>query len=332
MQKRRVLLISPVFHGYYKGIVAALEALGFEVLVHCYDEAKTPLSKLQNRWATEDSARGEGVRARYSKQSIDALNMAKPDAVLLVKADLLDASWWAALEASKLPYSLWIYDELSNTKFEVELLQSLNFVASYSRKDTALLKEAGVDAAFVPGGFDSFEPYQPNTSLKSTVSFIGARYAGREAVLTEISRQGVNVKAFGREWSRRPIDIARTGRLRGPVFDSGPDLSRQDSLSAMAGSLATLNHHGHHDGFNLRMFEACGVGAIQLLDRTDASAFYEPNAEVLIYENPSEILAHLERIKTDANWANSVKTQAKARTLAQHTLKHRMADLVLAWN
>ena len=48
------------------------------------------------------------------------------------------------------------------------------------------------------------------------VVFVGARYPGRESLLTDLTAAQVPVRAYGRDWSAHPLDRLRTWRLRRP--------------------------------------------------------------------------------------------------------------------
>lgn len=99
----------------------------------------------------------------------------------------------------------------------------------------------------------------------------------------------------------------------------------------MAGSEATLNIHGHQDGFTMRTFEACGVGALQLVDRADVDVHFEPGREVLVFTDGDELAEHAERVIREPVWARSIAEAGRRRALAEHTLVHRMREVEALW-
>ncbi|MEO0025085.1 MAG: hypothetical protein RL196_1526 [Actinomycetota bacterium] len=332
MNQKRVLLVSPIFHGYHLAVSRALESLGYEVCTHVYDEAKTLFARAQNRFAISGSETIKRVIAnRCSERAIDALRQLKPDLVLVIKGESLDSRWWEAVQSAGVPNILWIYDELKNSAVDLKLLGNLDAVACYNSVDTKYLNANGVNAEFVPAGFDSLQSFQINNLSRGKVSFIGARYSEREVLLSKLSSAGLDVVAFGREWSRHPYDVIRTGNFRAPTFATGRDLTRQQSYGMMQGSSATINNHGTHKGFNFRTFEAGGVGAIQLIDRADVSDFYEPDKEVLVYSSPQDIVAFAERLSGDEHFSREMRNAAQSRTLNEHTIKHRMVSMERLW-
>jgi spore maturation protein CgeB len=99
----------------------------------------------------------------------------------------------------------------------------------------------------------------------------------------------------------------------------------------MAGAAATLNIHGDQDGFTMRTFEASGVGALQLIDRSDVARHYEPGVEILPFSSVAEIVDLVGRAHRDPYWAARVRAAARDRTLAEHTFAHRARDLEEMW-
>ena len=120
----------------------------------------------------------------------------------------------------------------------------------------------------------------------------------------------------------RTLDWAR------PEVPAGPDVSRETAAHLQYDALVALNLHGDQDGFNIRTFETCGVGAIQMIDRRDVASLYEPGREVLVFDGAEELIALVERVRRDRDWAGAIRRAARARTLAEHTFAHRCTRLL----
>lgn len=331
MTRQRILLVSPGFHGYWSAIAAAFEALGAEVTTHRYDEHSTLARRAQNKLLHDlpEGLRWRAAEDQATRQTVEHLRSGNFDAVVVIKGDQLGAAWWDALQQTRLPSVLWLYDEIRRTRFTLEFLASVGPVASYSQHDVEALQTAGVQATHVPLGYDSLLGFSPVPS--SAVTLVGARYPNREALMAGIQSSGVPVRAYGREWSRRIWDVARTRRLRGAGVPAGGDLNRAAAYGVMAGSLATLNVHSNQDGFTMRTFEAAGVGALELIDRADVSAFYDVGSEVLVFDFADDIVEFARRAQVDAGWAASIRSAGHTRTLAEHTLIHRARSLEAIW-
>lgn len=331
----RLLVVSPAFHGYWHALEDAFARLGWEVATLRYDEhvrlsdklavkLRGELPRLVGR--REDAALAEAA----SRRARTAVHTFHPDRVLVVKGDLLTDTFWDALDRPRVPRTIWLYDELRRTRYTDAALGRADAVASYSRQDCAALAAAGHRVLHVPLGFDTTTAFVP--LHRGDVTFIGARYPQRAALLEHLHRAGVPVRAFGRDWSHHWFDRGRTWRLTAPEFGTGRDLSREETYGVMAGGPATLNIHGDQDGFTMRTFEASGVGAVQVVDRPDVAEFYDPDAEVAVFTSPEELVELARRAIADDRWGDRLRAAARARTLAEHTFVHRARALATQWD
>jgi spore maturation protein CgeB len=333
---RRVLLLSPAFHGYDAAIAEAFASRGHEVVVHRYDHLPDLTARvghhlrheLPKRLRLTDSRR---LRTTRTELAVASLARHRPDAVVVVKGDQFTDDFWQALDESALPRVLWLYDELRRTGHDLETLRRIGPIATYSKLDAAALRDAGIEATHLPLAYDHRRLPTPPAPSVDEVVFVGARYSSREATLVALAAAGVPVRAFGRDWSGHPVDRLRTWAPRRPAVPAGRDLDRLDAYRRMAESAATLNLHGDQDGFTMRTFEACGVGGVQLIDRTDVGDLYEPGVELAPYATPAELLDLCERARRDRSWASGLRSAGRRRTLAEHTFDHRVRTLESMW-
>lgn len=327
----RVLVVSPGFHGYASSLGRTLASLGHDARVHVYDSPRTPVGRLGMRQLhrAPESPLAQRARRDLTDRAMSALRLFRPDAVLVVRGDLLDERWWEALEAGRARRVTWMYDELRRMSYGPDLLGRIGAVATYSAHDAEDLKSRGVDAHHVPLGFDALEPVVPRPVRG--ISLIGARYPSREAVLRRLASADLDVVAFGRDWSRHPIDVIRTGAYASPGVPTRRELSRSQAYGAMRDSAATLNLHGDQDGFTMRTFEAPGVGAVEICDRPEVDGLYEVGSEVLAYSSEDELVELCRRVVRDPRWADGIRARGRARTLGEHTLAHRLRRLEQLW-
>ncbi|MBM6399136.1 CgeB family protein [Phycicoccus sonneratiae] len=329
----RVLVLSPVFHGYWRSLERALAGLGHDVTTVTYDEHRG-LGRLAAKLGHDLPERLGGSDARrravLGARARTAVTAHDPDVLLVVKGDAFDDGFWELVEARRQRRVLWLYDELRRTGHTDASLAAAGPVASYSPLDVEALTARGLPAAHVPLAHD---PDLPVGAPRPTddVVFVGARYPAREALLTGLAAREVPVRAYGRDWSGHPVDRLRTWRMGTPGVPAGRDLPRPDAYAAMAGARATLNVHGDQDGVTMRTFEACGVGAVQLVDRADVGRYYDPGAEVAVFDGVDEAAELAGRAATDRPWAEGLRRAGRARTLAEHTFTHRARALEALW-
>ncbi|PKW27082.1 CgeB family protein [Phycicoccus duodecadis] len=329
----RVLVLSPAFHGYWRSLERALAGRGHDVHTVAYDDyagARRVAAKLghdlpERLGAGDTRRRGMlGARARAAVVEHD------PDVVLVVKGDAFDDGFWDLMQTRRQRRALWLYDELRRTGHTDGSLAAAGPIASYSPLDVATLAARGLRAEHVPLAYDPGEPVTPLPRSPDVV-FVGARYPSRKTLLDHLAAAGVPVRAYGRDWSGHPVDRLRTWRVRTPALPAGRDLGRPDTYGVMAAATAALNIHADQDGFTMRTFEACGVGALQLVDRADVGRHYEPGVEVAVFADADEAVALAHRAAADPAWAEGLRRAGRARTLAEHTFAHRAAALEALW-
>lgn len=331
----RVLLVSPSFHGYYAAVSAALTARGHDVTTGLYDDHGGVIGRTWHQVRHQLPRRlGAGSLRRLTREetarAVAAVAQSRPEAVVVVKGDTLGEEFWDAVHG--LPRITWLYDEVRRTGWTIDRLSEVGPLATYSGLDDLDFEAADLNSRHLPLAYDHRLVPTPTGRRTADISFIGARYPAREHVLTALHDQGVPVRAHGRDWSSHPVDRLRTWRLSTPDVPAGRDIPRATAYDVMAASAATLNLHGDQDGFTMRTFEAAGVGAVELLDRTDVEGLYDPGTEVLTWSTPEELAELCRRVLTDSAWTDTIRTAARARTLAEHTFDHRVAVLEDSWD
>ena len=336
MTSRRVLLVSPAFHGYDAALGAAFTARGHEVVTHRYDHHPDLASRLHHHLRHELPGRlgvsqGRRLRAATTDAAIRALREARPDVVVVLKGDRFTPDFWQALDDSGLPRVLWLYDELRRTDHDVAQLADVGPIATYSSLDAIALRAQDIEATLLPLAYDHRCLPSPHTEWLDQVVFVGARYPNRETALVSLVAAGVPVQAYGRDWSGHPVDRLRTWAPRRPPVPGGRDLPRVDAYRRMAQAAAALNLHGDQDGFTMRTFEACGVGAVQLIDRVDLGGLYDPGVELAPFASLDELVELVGRARTDLTWSAGLREAGRRRTLAEHTFDHRAAILEQLW-
>lgn len=329
--------MSPAFHGYWTSIARALEDQGHECRVHVYDERAGLAATLRAKVADELPRRLGGsparrVREQATRAAVTAVHLHDPQLVLVVKGDTLGEAFWDCLQARRLPRVIWLYDEIRRTEYTIERLAGLSPVASYSRSDTDRLAGLGASSKHVPLAFDPQVAPGGRSAFTEDVVFVGARYPERETTLLALQARHVAVRAFGRDWSHHPVDRLRTWELGRPRVPAGRGLPREEAYRVMAAASSTLNMHADQDGFTMRTFEACGVGAVQLIDRTDVADLYEPGVELLAYSSLDELVDLCYRVRGDRRWAQRLRAAAQRRTAAEHTFAHRVKALGELWD
>lgn len=332
----KLLLISPAFHGYHDSIASGFQQLGYDLQVYCYDSFSTPGMKLRNKALLELPAQlgfsRKQARTEWDTQrAIQALRAARPQRVLLIKADTLGADFWTELRAMKVPVMLWLYDDLARHDHTMEFLREIGPVISYARQEAQLLADHGVDAHYLPNGYDP-ALVAPVNSVREEVVFVGSRYPNRVELMEYLHAQGVPVRTYGRQWSRHPADRLRTWEWARPQIPSHRDISLRQAYAVQAQAAAAINIHGLQAGLAMRTFEVPGNGGLQLVDRQDVAEFYEPGTEVLTFSSKEELAELCQRLITKPQWGAQIRAAGQRRSLAEHTFAHRARTAQEWWS
>ena len=335
MTRKRLLIVSPKFHSYWRSIEGAFRQLGYDAVTHRYDDAP-PAEKAFNKVRFEFVGRLRGDQMLVqspelvTQRAVQALRAHRPDVVLVIRGDDLTADFWQAIDESGAQRALWIYDEVRRMKYSPEQLVSLSSIATYSRHDEAWLRSRGIETVHVANAYDPTRPLPPSRPHRE-ISFVGARLPKREELLLGMAERGLPVRVYGRDWSSHVVDRLRTWRWATPRLANARDLPLEDAWGVMRDSLATVNIHGDQDGFTMRTFEAPGVGAVQLIDRPDVSEYFEPEREVLVFTDLDSLVEQAGRAVADPRGMAAVREQGAKRALAEHTFVHRARILESLW-
>jgi spore maturation protein CgeB len=336
MAHRKLLVISPSFHGYGNAAAHGFGAIGHDTEVFHYDEFATIPAKVRNKAQFEladrlrPSAAGQAMARWATERAAQKVRSTNATHVLVIRGDILQEEFWDALSRQSLPTVLWLYDELGHMRFERANLFRPRAIVSYSPPDVELLSSWGLPAHFVADAFDSFTTFKATPS--DSIVFVGARYPSRERVMTDLVAANIPVHAYGRDWSHHPFDRLRTWDLSRPDVPWSRDIDRRSAYAVMGGAIAALNIHEDQSGFTMRTFEIPGAGGLQFIDRTDIGSIYEPDSEVLVFTSREELIELCNRARMDRPWRDRIAEAGHRRTLAEHTFVHRARQIDPLWD
>jgi spore maturation protein CgeB len=159
------------------------------------------------------------------------------------------------------------------------------------------------------------------------ISFVGSvseDHRQRIALLEAVARRH-DLKMWGNIPPSLPASSPLHGCFQGEVWGA-------DMYQVLRRSRITLNSHidiaGREAG-NMRLFEATGVGAFLLTDFKDnLHTLFEPDREVAVWRSIDDCLAAIDRLLGDAAARSSIAQAGQARTMSQHTYRHRAGEML----
>lgn len=186
----------------------------------------------------------------------------------------------------------------------------------------------GVDSEYFRIGFDARVLEKLGEVPKDVdVSFVGgiSRHHGKAVPVLEYLAQNTPMQFFGYGAGSLDRDSSIRGRHHGEVW--GLDMYR-----ALARSRITLNRHinvAENNANNMRLYEATGVGSLLITDKKDnLNDLFEIGKEVIAYSTQEEAAELIRYYLAHPDEAEAIAKAGQARTLRDHTYKHRMKELM----
>jgi hypothetical protein len=178
--------------------------------------------------------------------------------------------------------------------------------------------------AFEPAILDMLAP-APTVDIE--VSFVGTvspDHRQRTALLEAVAER-YELKLFGNPPRTLPASSALHRCFQGEVWGA-------EMYQALRRSRITLNSHidmaGREAG-NMRLFEATGVGAFLLTDFKDnLHTLFEPDRDVAVWRSVDDCVEAIGRALGDTERRTAIAAAGQARTMAQHTYRHRAAEIL----
>jgi spore maturation protein CgeB len=178
--------------------------------------------------------------------------------------------------------------------------------------------------AFEPAILDAL-PAAPAVDVD--VSFVGtvsADHQQRIALLMAVAER-YNLKLWGNLPQALPASSPLHRCFQGEVWGA-------DMYPVLRRSRITLNSHidlaGREAG-NMRLFEATGVGTFLLTDHKDnLDTLFKLNREVVAWRSIDDCLRAIDHYLRDDRTREAIARAGQARTLTQHTYRHRASEIL----
>ena len=168
----------------------------------------------------------------------------------------------------------------------------------------------------------------PDSRFEADLGFLGNRLPDREArvqaffldAAASAPRRAFLLGGSGWEGKALPANV----RLVGHVYTRDHNAFNCTPTAVLNVSRESMAHYGYSPA--TRVFEAAGAGACVITDAWEGiDLFLEPGREVLVARDGAEVGALVSKLTPGE--ARRVGGRALARVLAEHTYRHRAAQL-----
>jgi spore maturation protein CgeB len=161
------------------------------------------------------------------------------------------------------------------------------------------------------------KPPLPARSCRYPVSFIGARYGARAAVVEKLKSVGIHVECFGFGW---PNGSVATERI--------PEIMR-DSAISLNFSAGFMSDAGNDRQIKARTFEVPGAGGFLLTDAAPGlDGVYEIGKEIEVYDGMAELEREIRYYLEHPEERDAIANAGHLRTANCHTYERRLEGLV----
>jgi spore maturation protein CgeB len=338
-------LVSAYWNGaatYYRGIVRALHARGFDVTFYepdAYDRQQhrdipdPDWARIRVYPADEDgvhraldSARDADIIVKTSGVGVfDAL---LERAVLDVRAPNATAIFWDV----DAPATLDRLEQDPDDPFRA-LVPQYDLVLTYGGGEPVVRGYTAVGARMCVPIYNALDvsthhPVAPDPRFDATLGFLGNRLPDREARVEEFFLAAASAlpgEAFllgGNGWQDKPMPP--NVRYVGNVYTRDHNAFNCTPRAVLNISRDSMARYGFSPA--TRVFEAAGAGACLISDAwVGMELFLEPGREVLVADSGDAVAAHVASL--DPARAREMGEAARRRVCAEHTYDHRAMQL-----
>jgi spore maturation protein CgeB len=338
-----VAVVGPIYGGSLpiaKYVVAALEALGHRVswIDHSLHRAS------YDAFGTYHDARHrQTMQSRFAEilslSTITHLSEEPPDLVLAIAQAPLTLAVLEHLRKKKFLTAMWFVENYRHLTYWQQLAAGYDywFVIQQAECQEAFKRAGARYVGYLPMAADP-AVHRPlvladaeQAEYGADLSFVGAGYPNRRALLPRWLSKDWSFKLWGNEWEGAP-DLA-------PVLQrSGARIDTETCMKVFNASAINLNLHScggdaldpQADFVNPRTFELAACGAFQLTDERALLPDLFTDEEVVRFRRIEDVPALIRMWLNDSSGRRAIAENARQRVLRQHTYGHRMKELLAA--
>ncbi|OQW30847.1 MAG: hypothetical protein A4E19_08860 [Nitrospira sp. SG-bin1] len=165
---------------------------------------------------------------------------------------------------------------------------------------------------------DSLMPPLPAEACRYPVSFVGAAYGNRRAMIARLRREGIEVTCFGHGWQEGAVETKRMGDI---IRES------QISLNFSDGAHGPLNPESRQ--IKARVFEVPGYGGCLLTEKApNLERYFRIGEEVVTFEGGEEMVQQVKMLLSCPDRRDRIARSGYERVRCDHTYERRFEELL----
>lgn len=364
----KAVLVGPEFHNYNDSIAKAFEQEDIPTAVMPFKEqafstARQRYWKLQSEIESDISNPlrrgvrrvGRGVlfpdwsiqpeipKLRvYGRKLIKTLEANKPEILVVIKGTSLLPETLRRLKKSlpSLTLILWAQDSVTRYPIVLSGIQLYDLVFVFEPSDVEFLTKRGVEARYLPMGFDPaiYRPLReaPKKKVWNAV-FVGEGRPERCSALELLGKRlssldrRLNIGIFGDRWDqfeRRLMDSSGD-RISWAIHDCNcppDDVNRIYNESEIC---LNLHHPQSKEGLNPRTFEIPGAGSLEIVDKRPAlHSMFEEGKEIVSFDSFENLSSEIVSLLDDPGGRAKIADSGHQRAIKEHTFSHRVKEIL----
>lgn len=309
--KQKVLILGPSFFGYNYSIQRAFDAHGYDTRVMEYDEPVHPFN-LKNMIWHKFFPRSKTLRAKsrsaFNASVLNEYRSYQPDLVFIYNGDILEKETIRIFKGNS-KVAVWMLDGAFRHPDSVAIAPEVDAYFCFEQSDVEKLAPLGVNAYFLPQGYDPTVYFPMGTEKDIDILFVGALYQYPKRIrllklLVEAMGDDYTIRVYGRykPFVKNPVKWLL--RERKDIFlNKNVPSDEVNSLYNRAKICINIHHEQSINGANPKVFEICGSASFQIVDYKKYIAGVFPGGEVVFYTSDDDFIQKVRQYSmSDTTW------------------------------
>ena len=322
---KEVLVAGPVGDdSFSENIVYTLKQMGIKPI---YDERLTP-GRYRSKWRMiyRQFLQKTGCTYLSSEERwlIKAAKIWKPSVFLAPTQIIQEEALLELKKAGVKACIAWLGDSPGYLT-QMGLLSNLWDIIFFKDPDAVCkFRRVGLNAHLLHEAMNPAWHKPLATQTNEGIVVAGNFYGYRQYLVRELLRHGGKLELYGGglpRWVYPEIRRIYTGRY----------IVREEKSRIFGEAMACLNSTQIIEGnsLNCRAFEIAGAGGLQLMEyKPIIPECFEPEKEILVFNNMEELLDHIDRAKRNPNEMKKIREAAASRAHSEHTYMRRIEGIL----
>jgi spore maturation protein CgeB len=339
----KILVVKPIYGGSLPTAnycIDALESLGHEVETVDCDKFADGFFSLKE--TTKIKANAEVLSQKFLNLmgEVTAAKAAefRPDIILALAQAPLSPEAIHRLKELKIPVAFWFVEDFRTLPYWKEVASAYDHFFTIQKDEFhPELISAGVNDCYYlpqaahPSVHRPLElSFEQKTLYKADLSFMGAAYHNRVQSFPRLLDR--DFKIWGTGWE---LDSPLGKRVQ----NNNKRVTTEETVNIYNVAKINLNLHSsmYHYGINPdgdfvnpRTFEIASCRGFQLLDnRSDLLNLFNIDEELVVFNSLDELKDQFDFYIANPAMRNEIANRSYHRVLAEHTVEHRMQELLI---